>query len=183
MRKKQQSDKTLVYGILVIGTIATMALVLALLSFTGGDFSNITGAFSEKTYSNASFVVIEEAPASILKSRYAGDREEFIYCMYGSSSESEFRIKELKETSYVSDDDSATFMPCKKSKDYLGTIHSHPDPQSKMYQASCSMSRQDIFTFGKHGDQLTAIICGTDEFGFYTPDELKLSLDYTTEGE
>lgn len=167
-------------------SLAIVSFILTLFIWGGVSPQEITGMFYQIDYVNASEVRMSESSFNILSSRYAGDQEEFIYCLYGDSYEGvempHYLIKEIKETRYISDTDSVSYVPCKKTSDYLGTIHSHPQPSSPRYIATCDLSKQDIFTFGGDAALLTGVICGKNKIAFYEIDDLENPIQYSIVG-
>lgn len=162
-----------IFLVILIATVLSLsALSLIGLSITGDVI------FSKTKYSNASKVIIQEDVFKLINSRYVGDQDEFIYCIYGDITNEEYIIKEVKETKYSSNGVSTSFVPCNPFGGYLGTIHSHPGTLSIRSMASCELSNQDAYTFGKSGDELSGIICGVEKFVFFTPDELYYPLEY-----
>lgn len=167
-------------------SLALVSFVMTLFIWGGISPQEITGAFYRIDYVNASEVRMSQSSFDLLSSRYVGDQKEFIYCLYGDSfpgdDKPHYLIEEMKETRYVSDDDSVTYVPCKKSSDYLGTIHSHPQPSSPRYVAVCDLSKQDVFTFGGDDSLLTGVICGKDKIAFYEVDDLNNPIAYSIVG-
>lgn len=158
-------------------SLALVSFLVTILIWSGVSPQEISGYFYQFEYVNASEVRMSQNTYDILSSRYVGDQEEFIYCLYGDAYEGQampyYKIKSMKETEYISDEDSVSYVPCKKSSDYLGTIHSHPQPDNPRYIALCELSRQDIYTFGGDDSLLTGVICGSNKIAFFERDDFE----------
>lgn len=97
---------------------------------------------------------------------------EFAYCLYGDIQNNKAIITSIKPSQMLSE---SNFV-CEKSifselfsTKLIGTIHSHPS-------GICSLSETDIFTFGKSDDAVISIICGTNNFNFFTQNDLISSI-------
>jgi hypothetical protein len=141
-----------------------------------------TGIFQSKVqYLNASTVYITTDIQTVLNSRYKADTQEFIYCLHGSQYKDGYLIKSIDETKVLnSSEGSITYAQCKRSSDYLGTLHSHPATGNYRFIPSCHLSSQDIYTFGAEKQPLTAVICGIDQFGFYSTQDFENSYKVVT---
>lgn len=166
-------------ALMILSTLLTLLSVTFTVMVWGGFTpNNIALQLGSIEYRNASVVYVQQDEFKILSSRYKGDRDEFIYCMYGTAGEDHYVIQELKETSYTADSESVRYEPCKANSGYLGTIHSHPQPNNPRYISTCDMSTQDIYTFGGDGAVLSAIICGEEDIAFYESDDLEIPIAY-----
>ena len=162
-------------------------VVIYLLSFTSItalliSFYLLTGfnipSLMTLQYSNTSQVYMPEEFNNIINTRYSSDQDEFLYCLYGDVDGNNLTITEIKETSFSSTNEKISYTPCKRTFDFLGTIHSHPVPLDRRYRASCSLSDQDIYTFGSSNVILTGVICGENLIAFYTPSDFNLPIKY-----
>lgn len=126
--------------------------------------------------SNFTKVYMTQNSYDILSSRFKSDNKEFIYCMYGTEYDDGYVIDTLKETEVISSTNSTvTYKGCTKFTNYLGTIHSHP--RVGRYPSSCTLSKQDIFTFGSDTTIFTGVICDIDEIAVYSSKDFDTSLD------
>ena len=127
---------------------------------------------------NAQTVYVPEEFATIWDSRYISDRAEFIYCLHGREFEDGYLITSMRETEVVyADEEAISYKACEKSPGYLGTVHSHPQPERSGLVATCSLSKQDIYTFGADRATITGVICGEKKYGFYAPGEFDVSMN------
>jgi len=160
---------------LIIFILILFVVVMVWIGVTPGSI----GKYIYKAeYVNGTTVYLEEDVFNLLSSRYGADKDEFIYCMYGTAEEDYYVINNIKETPYRADSVHVSYKPCSRSRGYLGNIHSHPTEMLIGYVSSCGMSKQDIYTFGSDGSTLSAIICGNDKLAFYEADNLYDALDY-----
>lgn len=178
LTKAQRQNRRLAYAGIGIGLLA---LILILNIFFAPFFSIFFQQFIVIEVPEGKVVDQVEIPDEyifIWDSRYRSDVNEFLYCLYGEETEEGYRINEIRETQiYQSSENQLTFESCPRSRDYIGTLHSHPDPDEAGFIASCGLSDQDIYTFGSDRAPLTGVICGEGEYGFYAPGEFDIPLE------
>lgn len=173
-RKKSSEIKRLKIVIMVLATVSLITFVLVAtqwLQITPEDIIPFSLApKAQVVYTNASIVYLPKVYATTLDSRYGSDSSEFIYCLYGNVYKEGYLIKEMSETKVLSaEEDYITYESCPRRSDYLGTIHSHPQPNTPHLYATCGLSKQDVYTFGASQSALTAIICNPGTYAFYGP--------------
>lgn len=126
---------------------------------------------------NASTIYVPTEYSKTWDSRYKSDTSEFIYCLYGREFENGYLVTDMGETEVVyADSEAISYVSCNKKSGYLGTIHSHPQPDRVGYVATCGLSTQDVYTFGADQATVTGVICGTKKYGFYAPGEFERSM-------
>lgn len=173
LRKEVLLNRKIIAISLLLIIAISAVMILFLLDIKLPKFS-FNGS-SKITYTNQSSVYLPEEYLSILNARYNSDRSEFIYCFYGEEYQDGFLIESMKETKvFQYNESSILYEPCRRTNDFLGTIHSHPQPEDSRYVASCDLSKQDIYTFGAEDMPLTGIICGENEIAIYSSEKFNL---------
>ncbi len=103
----------------------------------------------------------------LLNIRFATETNEFIYCLYGYELDDGYLIDYAYPPSIIyATPTSVLNSPCIMNENWLGTIHSHPSTKKK----ACSLSRTDIYSFGRENSRINGIICAIDEFVFIDQD-------------
>lgn len=172
-------NRGMIIGLTILSVIMFLLLMAMWHGITPGDLTIALSFDKEIKFINASTVYVEPEIMNIINSRYSSDRSEFIYCLHGRVGDDSYIIEKIVETKVISsDDDYVRYESCKRTKDYLGTIHSHPKPSNPAYYASCKLSKQDIFSFGAEDMPLTAVICGKDKVAFYGKDDFDNPYEY-----
>lgn len=105
---------------------------------------------------------------------YGSLENEYAGCLYGSQNGNGIHINKFSETKIKeTTPTSLTFEECQRTGDYLGTIHSHPEPQNSRFKASCEMSTQDAYSFGTSKDRIECVQCAINSIRCYTEDVLQ----------
>lgn len=181
MASVKSNRKEILYNrrvIALIGLIVVFAFAIITAMWFGITVQDFALMTYEVPYTNSSNVYLSEVNMEILNTRYESDSLEFIYCLYGDVNEDGYYIEELKSTDVISaSDDVISYVPCSRTKHYLGTIHSHPQPENPRYYSTCDLSDQDLFTFGAEGETLTGVICGRDKLAIYGVESFSESLN------
>ena len=109
---------------------------------------------------------------------YDSLQNEYVACLNGESINGTLHITSFEETDvFERDEDVVSFASCKKTSDFLGTLHSHPQPSNPSLRAVCKLSDQDLFTFGSVDEKISCVQCGTEEFRCFTPQNLDKGLN------
>lgn len=128
------------------------------------------------TYHSAEFyfkqnqsVNIVKIPNSVLYSinGWYGDVfvEEKALCLNGYKTNDVVYVTGYYEPELVkTTQDSVLFVSCRGIMN-IGTIHMQSE-------GTCELSREDVYAFGKTNDLIMGVICGQDQFRFYTPQDL-----------
>ncbi len=161
--------------LLVIVIFTSLSLLTVMAIWFDLRPTDLTGfATQRKDITNLSVVYLPQEYAQIFDSRYTSDRNEFIYCLYGSVREDGFLIESIKETTVTySDGESIDYQSCLRKPSFLGSVHSHPQPTERRVIATCGLSPQDIFTFGSERMALTGVVCGSGKYAFYGVGDFK----------
>jgi len=165
--------------ILLLLMISLTTLFLTLSVYFNIDLERMPYMIIETSTSiptNATTVYIPQEYLTIWNHRYESERTEFLYCLYGQVREDGYIITDITTTDIIShSEESISYISCDRTRNYLGNIHSHPQPESRFYRATCELSNQDLFTFGKENQLLTGVMCGVNQFAFYGIDNLDKS--------
>jgi len=102
---------------------------------------------------------------------YYNNEFEFVACLEGKYREGVYQITDTIIPKIVEVSRFHTVHTgCPKYR-IAATIHSHPGGE-------CKLSDIDIYTFGKRKDPLSAVICGKDNFAFYSSKNFDLRMNY-----
>ena len=178
MAKKQSLTKQ--RGLLIIIVVfSMMSMIMASLLFFDIDARAITDTIvmDKVQYVNVTTVYVPENYIEIWNDRYESEDTEFIYCLYGASYEDDgYVVTEMTTTDVIkTDEESITYTKCDRNREYLGNIHSHPQPDERYLRATCDLSKQDIYTFGSEAQILTGVICGENKIALYGTDDFETS--------
>lgn len=166
MATKSKNTTITLMIILIIITLFIFGLQLAL--WVGISPLDFISADSDIERTNATTVFFEKTEYDILNTRYKSDVNEFVYCLYGETNSEGYFITKIQETKVLSSTEGTiSYKPCSRDKIYLGTLHSHPIPNSRNYVATCKLSKQDLFTFGSDDSVMVGVICGENKIAFY----------------
>ena len=167
LRREILTNRIMILGVFTIA-ILMMLTVWALFMDLGPRDIYERFTTSQIEYINATTVYIGEPELAILNTRYQSDSKEYIYCLYGSVFEDGYLIEEMSETEVIqASEDQIQYKRCRRTQKYLGTIHSHPQPEKKNLIATCKLSDFDLYTFGSEMSPLTGVICGENKIAFY----------------
>lgn len=103
-----------------------------------------------------------------LNSRFSISQEEFAYCLEGYITNDTIIVSIWKNPEIINASSSEISIEC--GKESIGTIHSHKN-------RLCTLSPQDIYTFGKSKHKIIGVICSVDNIVFYTPESLIKSIE------
>ena len=167
---------------ILIAIVALLSIVslfmLVSIWFNLSPYSILPSSTKVTFAENASTVYLPTEYSATLDSRYKSDRSEYIYCLYGKEFEDGFLITSIGETDVTySDTETINYVSCDKKRDYLGTVHSHPQPDQLGWVATCDLSKRDIYTFGADQATVTGVICGEKKYGFYAPVDFERSMN------
>lgn len=171
MPKKKYADAVFLSSLMGVSLMSLILISLVYFEVPPITDDRIRDFFMNNEDINASKVYFMEDDFELLQSRYKADREEFIYCLYGSTGDNHYFVKGMEEVPYYSDERSVTHKRCLTTGSYLGTIHSHPG-------GSCMLSYQDVYSFGGDGAVITCIICGMEKINCYESDDFYDPLAY-----
>lgn len=177
-QKELKKNRIILVAVLLF---SSLSLILAFSMFLDIKMNDIQGIMqtSQITYVNGSKVYIPQNFINIWNDRYESENTEFLYCLYGGiTDDNDFVITDITTTTILEySESSISYIPCKRNREYLGNIHSHPQPETRYARASCELSQRDIFTFGKENQALTGVICGTNDVVMYGQHDLKKSFE------
>ena len=155
-------------------------IVVYIIVFVGGLYFINSDYYEERTsqvdYDNDNMVVFINSDINeVLVNQYINFDTEFIYCVYGTQNENDtyitkIQMAEIYESSPIHVQFNEECPKNPKGTILLGTIHNHKG-------GLCKLSRADVYTFGfRHSkDKIMGVICGVDEYGFFTPGYLDKS--------
>lgn len=105
-----------------------------------------------------------------LNERYqqAQGLHEFAFCLKGKIQDGVAMVNSYEEAEVVSYGDLTLHAKCPLN--IIGTIHNHNE-------GICSLSPQDVYTFGKSDHEIIGIICGQDNVYFYTSNNLNQGIN------
>ena len=174
-KRIMEDNRKLIYLSFIFSAL-TLSLVVSM--WLGIYPQDIAMSFIDNVdYIEAQKVYMPQEIKLILDTRYESDSSEFIYCIYGEVYEDGYKMNEIKSTKVISaSEDYIQYEGCRVTSDFIGTIHSHPQPEEKFLIATCELSEQDIYSFGAEGYPLIGVICGVGRYGFYTPNDFRNSL-------
>lgn len=175
--------------VFISSIVAIVSALISLMLLFNVDLGSITGGFYYNSIdvTNKTTVYMSKTHVDILNTRYTSESSEFLYCLYGYSENSSFFIQDMRSTKIYSHNETRIeYESCSRDKGYLGTLHSHPQPDHIGYRATCELSSTDIYTFGSDQSPLTGVMCGRNQIAFYTPQNFDESLTVkvvVTEGD
>ncbi len=105
-------------------------------------------------------VIIPREIAETLN-RFLKQPDEFAACLKGQYADGVYQITTIEFPEMTGQSIYAVEHAKCLGINVIATIHSHLD-------GSCELSKRDIFSFGHKGEPLTAIICGENDFAFYS---------------
>ena len=168
----EKKNKELKIALTIVLTINILFLVYSF----GNIYTTytITAAKNNDVLDEVPIITITPELKTKLNHAYELSSVELIYCLYGDYNRTGnlINITTLKipyvheATSY-----SVDYNGCDIKKDYLGSLHIHPE-------YDCKLSKVDIFWFGydyhrSHKlSHVKGVHCGNDSFVFYKYDEL-----------
>ena len=115
-------------------------------------------------------IIIPTEIANSLNNKFSQETE-FVSCLKGKYADGIYQIREETEPEVL---EGSPFHIEHKGCPYIGTIatiHSHLD-------GNCNPSRADLFSFGRKREPIMAIICGENNFGFYSKADFESRMDY-----
>lgn len=175
IQKELKKQRVILTAVFLFSSISLILAFSMFLDIRLTDFK-VIGEMQEVKYSNATTVYIPYNFINIWNDRYMSEGTEFLYCLYGVVDDDKYIITDIKTTTILDySESSISFIPCERNRNYLGNIHSHPQPESRFLRASCGLSKRDIFTFGKEDQALTGVICGINEIAIYGMRDLETS--------
>ena len=105
---------------------------------------------------NIDSISISEEAYKAMMAKYVSQDAEFIICGYGFINGKTALVTRVYEPlTFSSSPSDAAFKACSLGG-ALGTIHKHPE-------GACSLSAQDLVTFGKLGHDFMGIMCSPDK--------------------
>jgi len=173
-KKEIKANRQMIF---VIGLLTVFSFIILIGMWFGVTPRDVLPLKNTVDYINGTNVYIPQDISTIFNTRYQSDNTEFIYCLYGKTVSDGYSITEIKSTDVLSaNGDSLEYKPCARSSSYLGTIHSHPQPENPRMYSTCKLSEQDVFTFGAENEPITAVICGIGKYAFYNKDDFSKSM-------
>ena len=127
-------------------------------------------------------VIFEEDVSDSFNFLYDSLRGEYAACLKGKTVGNVTTITSFDETDIVGrSNDHIVFKQCSNTRDFIGTLHSHPQPDTPGFVATCDLSKQDTFSFGLIEEDFACVQCGVNEFKCYTPDNLVQGIEVQNE--
>ena len=137
----------------------------------------IEGSCEEKFF--PPLFIKEDPEATIIISREIADKLnqlfnskiEFAACLQGKYGNGVYQITKMKMAKAI---EQSSFHIRHEACPKLGTIsaiHSHPG-------GDCKLSETDIFAFGSRDEPTNAVVCGRDNFAFYSREDFNKRMNY-----
>ena len=153
----------------VLSMFSILLLIVLLFTFLYLNISAISSKINPVTQ-NAK-VLIDNDVAKNVNTILINASHEFVLCLKGNYGNGIFEVTGFSSPPVMeSTNVSVKYGSC-WGFNIIGTIHSHLD-------GKCGLSGVDKFTFGKKGHLLTAVVCGKNEFGIYSQENLENELYY-----
>ena len=117
-----------------------------------------------------STIIIPKEIAESLNTQFKQETE-FVSCLEGKYADGIYQITRETQPKIVENSPFHIEHAGCSRFGTIATIHSHLD-------GSCTPSREDLFSFGKKREPLLAIVCGENNYGFYSQENFNKKMNY-----